>query len=127
MSVFAFNWFLRPLIVILFVLSALTSFYMDQLGIVIDREMIQNVVTTTINEGKHLITVPFVLWVGLAGLLPAVLVLFIRLSNRCIVTSIWQNLLAFVLCVVGFVGLIVTDLKENASVLRTRIDLKSSF
>ena len=31
------------------------------------------------------------------------------------------------LCVVGFVGLIVTDLKENASVLRTRIDLKSSF
>jgi len=32
-----------------------------------------------------------------------------------------------VLCVVGFVGLIVTDLKGNASVLRTRIDLKSSF
>ena len=100
---------------------------MDQLGIVIDREMIQNVFTITTNEGKHLITVPFVLWVGLAGLLPAVLVLFIRLSNRCIVTSIWQNLLAFVLCVVGFVGLIATDLKGNASVLRTRIDLKSSF
>ena len=80
--------FFRPLIAILFVLLALTSFYMDQLGIVIDREMIQNVVTTTINEGKHLITVPFVLWVGLAGLLPAVLVLFIRLSHRGIVTSI---------------------------------------
>ena len=126
-SVFAFNWFLRPLIAILFVLSALTSFYMDQLGIVIDREMIQNVVATTITEGKHLITVPFVLWVGLAGLLPAVLVLFIRLSHRGFVTSIWQNLLAFVLCGVGFVGLIATDLKGNASVLRTRIDLKSSF
>ena len=126
-SVFAFNRLLRPLIAILFALSAVTSFYMDQLGIVIDREMIQNVVTTTITEGKHLITVPFVLWVGLAGLLPAVLVLFIRLSHRGFVTSIWQNLLAFVLCGVGFVGLIATDLKGNASVLRTRIDLKSSF
>ena len=126
-SVFAFNRLLRPLIAILFVLSAVTSFYMDQLGIVIDREMIQNVVTTTITEGKHLITVPFVLWVGFAGLLPAVLVLFIRLSHRGFVTSIWQNLLAFGLCVVGFVGLIATDLKGNASVLRTRIDLKSSF
>ena len=126
-SVFAFNRLLRPLIAILFALSAVTSFYMDQLGIVIDREMIQNVVTTTITEGKHLITVPFVLWVGLAGLVPAVLVLFIRLSHRGFVTSIWQNLLAFVLCAVGFVGLIATDLKGNASVLRTRIDLKSSF
>ena len=126
-SVFAFNRLLRPLIAILFALSAVTSFYMDQLGIVIDREMIQNVVTTTITEGKHLITVPFVLWVGLAGLVPAVLVLFIRLSHRGFVTSIWQNLLAFVLCGVGFVGLIATDLKGNASVLRTRIDLKSSF
>jgi len=126
-SVFAFNRLLRPLIAILFALSAVTSFYMDQLGIVIDREMIQNVVTTTITEGKHLITVPFALWVGLAGLLPAVLVLFIRLSHRGFVTSIWQNLLAFVLCGVGFVGLIATDLKGNASVLRTRIDLKSSF
>jgi lipid A ethanolaminephosphotransferase len=69
-SIFAFNRLLRPTIAILFILSAVTSFYMDQLGVVIDREMIQNVVSTTITEGKHLITMPFVIWVGLTGLLP---------------------------------------------------------
>ena len=126
-SVFAFNRLLRPFIAFLFVLSAVTSFYMDQLGVVIDREMIQNTVSTTITEGKHLITAPFIIWVCSAGFLPAVLVLYIRISNRSFVKAIWQNLLALLLCVVGFVGLIATDLKGNASVLRTRIDLKSSF
>ena len=126
-SVFAFNRLLRPFIAFLFVLSAVTSFYMDQLGVVIDREMIQNTVSTTITEGRHLITAPFIIWVCLAGFLPAVLVLYIRISNRSFVKAIWQNLLALLLCVVGFVGLIATDLKGNASVLRTRIDLKSSF
>jgi lipid A ethanolaminephosphotransferase len=126
-SIFAFNRLLRPAIAILFILSAVTSFYMDQLGVVIDREMIQNVVSTTITEGKHLITMPFVIWVGLTGLLPALLVFYIQISHRNFVTATWQNMLTLLLCVFGFVGLIATDLKGNASVLRTRIDLKSSF
>ena len=112
-SVFSFNQLIRPFIALLFALSAVTSFYMDQLGVVIDREMIQNAVSTTITEGKHLITAPFVIWVCLTGLLPAVFVFYIRISNRSFVKSIWQNSLTFFLCVIGFVGLIATDLKGN--------------
>ena len=56
----AFRSVLRPLIAGLFVVSAVTSYYMDELGVVIDREMIQNVVSTTWTEGKHLVTPPFV-------------------------------------------------------------------
>ena len=126
-SIFAFNWLLRPLIAMLFVLSAVTSFYMDRLGVVIDREMIQNALSTTITEGKHLVTGPLVIWVCLAGLLPAVLVSYIQLSDRNFIKAVWQNMLTFLLCAVGFIGLITTDLKGNASILRSRIDLKSSF
>ncbi|MDC1439771.1 DUF1705 domain-containing protein [Planktomarina temperata] len=54
----AFRSVLRPLIAGLFVVSAVTSYYMDELGVVIDREMIQNVVSTTWTEGKHLVTPP---------------------------------------------------------------------
>ena len=126
-SIFAFNWLLRPLIAMLFVLSAVTSFYMDRLGVVIDREMIQNALSTTITEGKHLVTGPLVIWVCLAGLLPAVLVSYIQLSDRNFIKAVWQNMLTFLLCAVGFIGLIATDLKGNAVILRSRIDLKSSF
>jgi lipid A ethanolaminephosphotransferase len=54
----AFRAVLRPLIAGFFLVSAVTSYYMDELGVVIDREMIQNVVSTTLTEGKHLITAP---------------------------------------------------------------------
>jgi len=67
----AFRAVLRPLIAALFLISAVTSYYMDQLGVVIDREMIQNVVSTTLTEGKHLITAPLVFWVVIAGIVPA--------------------------------------------------------
>lgn len=127
LSIFAFNWLLRPIIAMLFILSAVTSFYMDQLGVVIDREMIQNAVTTTVTEGKHLITAPFVLWVSLTGLLPVFLVAYLRLSHRKFIYAFCQNIFVSFICMVGFVGLIATDLKGNTSVLRTRVDLKSSF
>ena len=67
----AFRSVLRPLIAGLFVVSAVTSYYMDELGVVIDREMIQNAVSTTWTEGKHLVTAPFVFWIVIAGIVPA--------------------------------------------------------
>ena len=123
----AFRSVLRPLIAALFVLSAVTSFYMDRLGVVIDREMIQNIMTTTFTEGKHLITLPFVLWVGLAGLVPAALVLAVPLSRRRFGQTLWQNSLFSLLCMIGFAGLLASNMKDYSSILRNREDLKASF
>jgi len=123
----AFRSVLRPLIAGLFVVSAVTSYYMDELGVVIDREMIQNVVSTTWTEGKHLVTPPFVFWIVIAGIVPALVVLAVPLSRRRLWRTLWQNALFSTLCVIGFVGLLLSDMKDYASILRNRGDLKASF
>jgi lipid A ethanolaminephosphotransferase len=123
----AFRSVLRPLIAGLFVVSAVTSYYMDELGVVIDREMIQNVVSTTWTEGKHLVTAPFVFWIAIAGIVPALVVLAVPLSRRMLWRTLWQNALFSTLCVIGFVGLLLSDMKDYASILRNRGDLKASF
>ena len=123
----AFRAVLRPLIAGFFLVSAVTSYYMDELGVVIDREMIQNVVSTTLTEGKHLITAPFVFWVIIAGIVPALVVLKVPLSRRMLRQTIWQNGLFSMLCLIGFAGLLLSDMKNYASILRSRGDLKASF
>ena len=126
-SIFAIKRIQQPFIAFLFILSSVTSYYMDQLGVIIDREMIQNVVTTTLMEGKHLVTRSFLIWVGVSGIVPAIIVFYVKVDHPKFFYSVFQNILFFMFCILGTVILVATDIKGNSSVLRTRIDLKSSF
>ena len=59
----------KPVLVALLIIAAVTSYYVDVLGVVVDRDMIQNAMTTTFAESKHLITAHFIGHVALYGLL----------------------------------------------------------
>jgi lipid A ethanolaminephosphotransferase len=80
-TLFAVRWFQKPVLAFLLILGAVTSFYQDTLGATIDREMIQNAITTTVTESKHLITPNFVFHVLWAGVLPAVLVAWVTVKR----------------------------------------------
>ncbi len=116
----------KPVLVALILIAAVTSFYMDRLGVVIDREMIQNAVTTTVAESKHLITPQFLIHVGLYGVIPAALVLLVRVRRR----TVWPALGVWALVTAGsavlVVGLLFTNLKTYSTVLRADKELMGS-
>jgi lipid A ethanolaminephosphotransferase len=113
----------KPVLVALILTAAVTSFYMDTLGVVIDREMIQNAMTTTMAESKHLITPQFLTHVGLYGLLPAAFVMWVRIRRM----TLWRGLGAWALVTAGsaalIVGLLFTNLKSYSTVLRADKEL----
>jgi lipid A ethanolaminephosphotransferase len=116
----------KPVLALLIMISAVTSFYMDTLGVVIDREMIQNAMTTTVAESKHLITAQFLIRVGLYGVIPAALVLWVQVRRRVV----WRALGAWALVTAGsaalVVGLLFTNLKGYSTVLRADKELMGS-
>ena len=116
----------KPVLALLIVIAAVTSFYMDTLGVVIDREMIQNAVTTTMTESKHLITPQFLIHVGLYGLIPAALVLAVRVQRRTVwrALGVWSLVTAASAALV--VGLLFTNLKGYSTVLRANKELMAS-
>ena len=125
---FSFRFLARPFLAFILVLGAITSFYMDTLGVIIDRDMIQNVATTTFTESKHLLTPEFVLHVFWFGVLPAILlVVFFRVRPMKRWFSAAIPIVLSVLCVVTAAGLLMTNYKTYASVLRERKDFMSSF
>ena len=126
-SLFAFPRLVKPFLMFILILSAVTSYYMDKLGVIIDRDMIQNVMVTTVTESKHLITAGFVSHVLIFGILPALLVALVPIRRHGMVRTVAAPVLSFVLGLALAAGLLMTDLKTYSSILRERKDFMSSF
>lgn len=126
-SLFAFPWTAKPFLISMIMLSAVTSYYMDTLGVVIDRDMIQNVMVTTITESKHLLTVGFVSHVFMFGVIPSAALALVRMKRfgpfRTLATPFVVTTLSLALSA----GLLMSDLKSYSSILRERKDYMSSF
>lgn len=126
-SMFAFPYIAKPCLAFFVILSAVTSYYMDTLGVVVDRDMIQNIMATTFSESKHLITFGFVSHVLIKGVLPAAIILSIRIIRQGPVrTRVWPIAAVFISLSLTF-GFLMADLKSYASILRERKDFMSSL
>jgi len=106
------RWLQRPVLAFLLILGAVSSFYQDTLGTTIDRDMIQNAMTTTVTESKHLITVPLVTHIFLFGILPAAFVLFVPIRRAGILRGVigWAGALGLYLAVTA--GSLYSDAKN---------------
>ncbi len=123
---FGSRWIVKPFLAFILILSAVSSYYMDTLGIFIDRDMVQNVATTTFTEGKHLITPGFVMQVSVWGVVPAMLVFWTRLTPTRFLRAFAVNSGLSALCVAVTAGLLLTNFKTYAAIGREHKDLMAS-
>jgi lipid A ethanolaminephosphotransferase len=61
LALFSFRFVLKPLLVILFVMTGLTAYFMSHYGVQIDKSMIQNVFETDAREAGELLSVQLAL------------------------------------------------------------------
>lgn len=125
-TVFAVRWLQKPVLVFLLILGAVTSYYQDTLGATIDREMIQNAITTTVTESKHLITPSFLFHVFWAGILPAMAVIWVPIKRMPPLRAglIWGA--SVVGSVVLCVGLLMLDFSTFSVTLRANKSLMAA-
>lgn len=125
-SLFTLPFMLRPVLVAALILGAVAGYFQDRLGVVIDRDMLQNAVNTTGNESRHLLTAGFVVHLALYGLLPAGLVLWTRTRARRWWGHLLHYPLAVMLALALFAGAMMTDYKGLSSMLRERREIGSA-
>lgn len=113
----------KPGLIFALLLGATASYYLDELGAVIDRDMIHNALTTTGNEARHLITPSFIGHMLIYGVLPAAVVLALPLKRR----GIWRSLLGWLatlaLSVALFVAVVAVDFKGISATIRNHREL----
>jgi lipid A ethanolaminephosphotransferase len=116
----------KPVLIALLMIAAVSSYYVDKLGVIVDREMIQNAMTTTFAESRHLITTDFLLHVGLYGVLPSVLVLLVQLRRGSILRGLGTWSLSVGAGAGLIMGLLYIDLQTFMPVLREQKELLAS-
>lgn len=127
LTVFGFRWLQKPVLVFVLILSAVSSYYMDTLGVIIDRDMVQNAMTTTIAESRQLITPQFLIHVALFGALPAALVIWVRIRAQPLWRNLWTWGLMSVVFAGLFVGLTLSQYRTFAAVVREHRELQGSY
>ncbi|MES3022491.1 MAG: phosphoethanolamine--lipid A transferase [Pseudomonadota bacterium] len=71
-----FRFVIKPVLIVLFVLTAATSYFMGTYGTQIDKSMVQNLFETDLLEARELLNVQLLFTVLLLGVLPALAVAY---------------------------------------------------
>ncbi len=105
----------KPLVMLLLVLSAASDYALQNLGVVINSDMIRNFAETNLREATDLITMHSVLYVLIVGVVPAFLVYRTKINFRSFGAEVRRRLLFFLagLAVVGLIA--AASYKEYAS------------
>lgn len=125
-SLFALPGLVRPVLALALVLGAVASHFQDNLGVVIDRDMLQNALNTTGNESRHLMTVGFLTHLTVFGLIPAALVLWTRAKPM----RWWLRLLHYPVTIALALGVffaaMMVDYRTFSSMFRERREIASA-
>jgi lipid A ethanolaminephosphotransferase len=80
LTVVSFRYILKPVLVVLFLLTSVASYFTDQYGATIDKGMMQNVFETDVREASELFSYSLVITVIFLGVLPAAIVMGMKID-----------------------------------------------
>lgn len=126
-TLFAVRWLQKPVLVFLLLLGSVTSYYQDMLGATINRDMIQNAITTTATESKHLITLSFVIHVLWAGVLPSFLVVWVKLRRVPPLRASAARIATILAAGLVLAGFLLSHFATYSVVLRGHKELMASY
>lgn len=121
------KYIIKPIYIFAILVAASASWYSDSLGVVIDRNMIANVMTTTTNEAKHLITGRFVVHMLVFGILPSLAIAWVRIDHKPFGRKVMEHLVLIVPCLLLTGGLVFLNFPGFASNFREHHDLMGSL
>ncbi|WFS02180.1 phosphoethanolamine transferase [Rhizobium tumorigenes] len=117
------KYLIKPALVFFVLVASVSSWFTDQFGTIIDREMIRNAAVTTTAEAGHLITVGFATHVILTGILPSLFIIWVRILHRPFLSKLGYNLAVIAPCLAIFVVAGLSFSRTYAAVGRKNPDL----
>jgi arylsulfatase len=101
----------KPLLIIAFLISSTTAYFMDSYNVVIDTQMLQNAIETNTNEALDLFSLKFVIYFILLGVLPSFLIYKAKISYQSHKQEILTKL-KYILISLGIILLIILSFSK---------------
>jgi lipid A ethanolaminephosphotransferase len=117
----------KPVALLLIITAAAANYFERTYGVLVDREMVRNVMETTLEESKHLATMDAGINILISGVLPSLLVLWVKVSRVGPLGQLWRWPLGVTVCIVIVLGSLFTDYKSYSAIFRERKELMMSY
>jgi len=127
LSLVALPRLFKPVAIAAFLIAAASSWFVDRFGVLIDRSMLASALETTRGEAGELMTVPFFVHMALTGLLPAVLLAWVRIKAPPLRRALPQNIGAALAAVLVAGAVVLPNYGGYASLFRAHRDLAKSL
>lgn len=106
---FSAPYVIKPVFIAVVMIAASVAYFTDTFGTILDRDMIQNIAQTTGPESGHLITPEFLLHLFFFGVLPSLLIVWVRISHK----PFWRKVRTNIVLCFGLVALAVALIGSN--------------
>ncbi len=118
LSLLGWKWVLKPVLLLLLLITAANSYFMWQYGVVIDATMMANVANTDLREARDLLSWPLVLSIGVIAVLPGWWLLRQRIVVRRWGPQALRNLGGAVVALLVLLGVTMLAFQDLASLMR---------
>lgn len=115
---FSAPYVIKPVFIALIMIGAGASYFVDNFGTVIDRDMIANAIETTSTEAGHLLTPTYFLRLFLFGVVPSLLIAWVRIVHRPWWNKVKRNAITILGCLALAAGLIAINFATVSSMWR---------
>lgn len=127
LTTFSAKFLVKPFLILAILIAAMASYFVDTFGLVIDRDMIQNVALTTTTEAAHLLSPGLVVHLLAFGVLPSLLVALVRVVHRPFWQKVKVNSLVIFPCLGVTAAIVFANYPSFSSTFRSHRDLLASF
>ena len=117
------KYIMKPVLIFYIAVATGAAWFTDTYGVFVDTNMVRNTFETTQAESKDLLTPGLVMHFALYLVLPAALLLWVRVIHQPFGRKLRQNLVIIFGCFLIFTSLGVTFYKPYSAVIRTKRDL----
>ncbi len=116
--IFCYRHTIKPILIILLIISSIVSYAANNFGIVFDHNMIANTFETNTTEFLELVSFKSFLYLLLLGLLPSYFVIKTEITELPLRSQLWQRAKTFVIMILIFSLLTIGFFKHYSSFAR---------
>nr|WP_306263496.1 phosphoethanolamine--lipid A transferase [Pararhizobium sp. IMCC3301] len=120
--VFSNKYVFKPVLIFFILVAAISAYFVDGFGVVIDHEMIRNTVTTTVNEASDLMTPAFWLHLLVFAVLPIAFVAFVTVKRGPVLKQVLFNAAFVAITLVVGGTIMLSNFSAYSSIFRERQD-----
>lgn len=124
LTLLAFRYVLKPVLILLFMSGAGVAYFMNQYGVLIDSGMFRNIAETNVAEVRDLLSFKFVAYILLLGVLPSFLLWKAPIAYRAWHRELLGKLVVSASCVVALGAVALVNYQGLSSLLRNHHELR---